>query len=547
MNPATHIGKGRFPLVALIGAAASCVWTPAHGDSDYPHVVRKRETLVSIGKELLQEPRDWPRLQRHNRISNPRHLRPGTMLRIPLALMRREAVNAQVATIQGDVRANGTPLAVGDRIEQGRELTSGENSFATITLIDGSRLVLQPRSRLKLEEMTRTRDGAATHTHMRLEKGRVESDVSTSSPQHPRYRVTTPTATIGVRGTSFRVGIDDAEAGSRAEVTQGTVAASAGQSPDKPTAVAAGYGVVAQPGGQLSKPIALLPPPNVNGLARVQEQTIIRFAVPPLADADRYRFQIGAGASMSNVLAEALSTKPESKFADLPDGDYTMRVRGIDARGLEGRDADFAFRLKARPEPPFAISPVGGAKRRGESAPLVWAENTEATRYRIQIAADASFATPVADIDGVTGTTIMPANRLAAGNYYWRARSIRADGDAGPWGDAQHFALKPLPGDPDAASVGEKNIDFAWPGEPGQTFLFQIARDAGFADLVTERHLDRPMTAIPKPETGTYYMRVRATDPDGIVGPFTRAQQIEVPPAPPPWWLWLLPLLAFAI
>ena len=34
-------------------------------------------------------------------------------------------------------------------------------------------------------------------------------------------------------------------------------------------------------------------------------------------------------------------------------------------------------------------------------------------------------------------------------------------------------------------------------------------------------------------------MRVRATDPDGFVGPWTATQTIEVPPGKP-WWLLLL-------
>jgi hypothetical protein len=39
-------------------------------------------------------------------------------------------------------------------------------------------------------------------------------------------------------------------------------------------------------------------------------------------------------------------------------------------------------------------------------------------------------------------------------------------------------------------------------------------------------------------------MRVRATDPDGFVGPFTSPQKFEVPMPPPPWWLLLLLLPA---
>lgn len=52
---------------------------------------------------------------------------------------------------------------------------------------------------------------------------------------------------------------------------------------------------------------------------------------------------------------------PTAKWADLPDGRYLLRVRGTDRTGLEGLNADRAFVLKARPEPPFIISnPIAG-------------------------------------------------------------------------------------------------------------------------------------------------------------------------------------------
>ena len=36
----------------------------------------------------------------------------------------------------------------------------------------------------------------------------------------------------------------------------------------------------------------------------------------------------------------------------------SLRVRAVDARGIEGRDAVFEFRLKARPEPPIQSAPA---------------------------------------------------------------------------------------------------------------------------------------------------------------------------------------------
>lgn len=541
--PYPSSARVRPATILLIGALAGMTAAPFAAEN-HAHVVQHGETLIGIGAALLQDPADWRKIRRLNRVANPKRLRPGTTLGIPLELMKREAVDAQVTAVQGDVFADGRLLAAGDRLRHGSELVSADGGFATLTLVDGSRLILQPRSRLKIEEMTRTRDGLATHTRLKLDGGRVESDVATTSPGRPRYRVTTPTAAIGVRGTSFRVGTDGSA--SRAEVTRGVVSAASVTSADS-AVVEAGYGIVVREDGRLPKPIALLPAPDLAGLPEVQERPVVRFAVPALADARQYRFRIGTDAKMDNTLAEVLATVPEAKFADLPDGDYVVRVRGIDANGLEGRDADRPFRLKARPEPPFAISPIDGAKRRGETVALAWAENTEAARYRIQIAADATFSRPLVDIDGVAGATLTPGTHLAAGDYFWRARSIRADGDAGPWGDPQRFTLKPPPAEPSPPTLGEQTIDFAWTGEPGQTFLFQFARDPEFHDLVAERYLDTPATTLPRPQMGSYWLRVRATDEDGMVGPFTRPQRVEIPPPPPPWWLWLLPLLALTI
>ncbi len=420
--------------------------------------MRPGETLIGISRDLLENPRDWTRLQRLNKVADPRLLRPGTVLRIPLTLLRREPVTARVTAIRGDVSAGGKPLTVGGTVERGSQLTTGPQSFATVELVDGSRLVLQPSSRLKVEEMSRYRNSTLPETRLRLDTGRIESVVTRMSAPRPQYIVVTPTATIGVRGTQFRVGADDTGATSRTEVTDGAVGVLDGQGRGKPASVPAGYGLVAEAGGRLSAPVALLPAPELAGLPKLQERTIVRLAVPSIGGASAYRFQVGTDAEMRNVLAESIGARPEAKFAELADGGYTLRVRGIDARGLEGRDADFAFTLKARPEPPFAVAPVAGTKLRGESAELKWSANAEAARYRIQLASDAKFANPVTDVDGVDGTVIMPAQKLAPGDYYWRARSLRANGEPGPWGDAQRFTLKPLPCRPGAAA-GERRPD----------------------------------------------------------------------------------------
>ena len=160
----------------------------------------------------------------------------------------------------------------------------------------------------------------------------------------------------------------------------------------------------------------------------------------------------------------------------------------------------------------------------------------------MQLARDPGFRDLVADQDAVAVTEAR-VGYLAPAEYFWRVASVRADRDQGPFGDPQRFTQKPLPAVPEPPSADERELHFTWVGEPGQTVRLQVARDGAFRDLVADLALDAPRVSLAKPEPGTYFMRVQATDPDGYVGPNTATQRFEVAPDPPPWWLLLLPLI----
>jgi hypothetical protein len=105
--------------------------------------------------------------------------------------------------------------------------------------------------------------------------------------------------------------------------------------------------------------------------------------------------------------------------------------------------------------------------------------------------------------------------------------------------------LRSLPADPAPPAIGDAAIDFAWSGEPDQVFQLEFAADAQFADPVAVVNSDKPSATLPRPKPGTYFLRLRATDADGYVGPYTATQRIVVPSPPFPWWtlLLLLPLV----
>jgi hypothetical protein len=98
----------------------------ARADDDFwPYRVEHGDTLIGIRDRLLRPGNDWRELQRVNRVANPRRLVPGSILRIPVALLAKQTLAAEVLHVHGEVDvqrpgravqrlAGGESLAVGD-------------------------------------------------------------------------------------------------------------------------------------------------------------------------------------------------------------------------------------------------------------------------------------------------------------------------------------------------------------------------------------------------------------------------------------------------
>jgi hypothetical protein len=513
---------------ALLAAALFAAHAPALAQAApaHVHVAQPGDTLIGIGQRLLEDPRRWRAVARLNRIANPDRIPVGAQLRIPVAWMRTEPRPATLLGRIGTVQAPAT-------LDEGSEIVTGADGHAVVRLVDGTVLRLRPDSRLGLTESRVVPQTPVTRAGARLGSGRVEVEAAPARRGEPGFRIDTPQGVLGVRGTQFRVASEADTQRTRGEVTEGAVAVS-GAAPTAPPAqrVEAGFGTVVDAGGRVATPVALLPPPALALLPRLQERVLVRFSVPAQPGVTAWRAQVARDPRFELLLGdlrtEHRAEGSELRFAGLPDGDYLLRVRGIDALGLEGLDAEIPFRLKARPEPPLPSAPAPADRRFGTRVEFGWAANADAGSYRLQLATDPSFAAPLREIDALRGTTTA-IEGLAPGTYHWRMRSVRPDGDLGPWGDAQAFELRPAPPQPPKPAVGDHGVRFAWQGLAGQTFDFQVARDAEFADLLLERRWAQTFIEIPRPPSGRYWVRLRAIDPDGFVGPFGGAQFFDVP------------------
>ena len=530
-------GRALAGLILTIFAIAQ-----AHADAELSGrelelTVRNGDTLIALAEQYLSKPAEWSGLQRLNRVANPKRLVPGSTLRIPVEWLRENAESAEVLSVAGSASREGSAsLTPGDRLPPGTILRTGADGFVTLRVPDGSLIAIQPKSEARLAGIGRYVNTDIFSTVLRMVSGRVEAVVDKLRGPS-RFEVQTDLAVAGVRGTHFRVA---AEAGARpraqAEVLEGRVefagASADARAPATTTmsvALAAGFGSVTDDNGKPRAAVSLLAAPEIIAADGLQERLVTRFRFPAITGASNYRAQVARDKDFRQGIAEGIFPTAEIKFADLPDGDYFLRARAADALGLEGRDAILAFKLKARPEPPLASAPAQNGKLRATIAEFAWAANPEAGSYRIQLAEDEAFARIVQD-EPVSAETFT-SKVLPFGDYYWRIRSIKGTGaaaDPGPWGDARKFTLRPPPKTPEPPEEKADGLAFSWSAEPGQTFVFQIARDPLFTNMFEARNLTEPQATIARPPQGSYYLRVRATDADGFVGPFTAPQRFTV-------------------
>ncbi len=577
--PAAALSSPLWLCVLLAGAAAAgktaAPLLPAKAADDWLVEVQAGDTLTGIARAWMAPPHGWRALQRFNRVNEPRRLQPGTRLRVPQAWLLAQPAAAELQQLVGDVSVlagggtSAAPATAGMALHAGDTVQVAAGASALLRLGDGSLLLLTPGSRLTLQQLLLQRGGGAGISTLQLHEGTAESRVRREAPR-PRYEIRTPVLTLGVRGTEFRARFDPASQRAWGEVASGRVAAlgsaasaasavPSGASGARETLVDAGFGVVATQAA-VSAPAALPAAPDLSPLparlerlplrlpwaaaAPAQGQTQTQQQTQGQAQPGNWRAQIFEAGAAGRLLLDGRFGEPLAEFADLPDGDYLLRVRAIDATGLEGRDAQAAFTLKARPEPPFLREPAAAAVLTGSSARFTWTQSRAAARYRLQIAADAGFAPVLQQRDDIAATDAeLP---LPPGAWFWRVASVRDNGDAGPWSDAQPFTLQPVPPTPPPPVHGTPSVEagrltLRWSaGPPAAGYEVQVARDAAFTDIVASQRTTAPEVVLDAPPGGHYHVRTRRIAAGGAPGLWGTPGEFDVPG----WrWWWFTPVL----
>lgn len=523
----------------------SC-WCALGVAADWQYVVKSGDTLIGIAEQYLQRQSHWRQLQTLNQVENPKRLQPGERIRIPLHLLRVEAASATVIHVRGKAmrHLDGAmrEVAVGDTLHAGEALITEADSNVSLRFVDGSRLLVAERSRLVFSRLNQYRGTGMAETVIRLDEGDVENRVERQSTPGGRYRIESQALNLGVRGTRFRAEVAQ-DGTARSGVFDGSVAASGGQA-GRAVVLNAGFGTVARPGRSPTAPLKLAPAPDLKGLPGKIEYLPVRLSWPRSPEAVKWRAQIFPVDDENALLLDAVLDEPSTSWADLPDGHYRLRVRGVMNNGLEGLESLHDFELAARPEAPLVLAPQAGQRVRGDSANLRWARPQGVVGYRLQLAENAEFEPLLIDQDDLD--TAEKRVDLPPGQYFWRLASIDASGHQGPVGPTLSFEQMLLPEGPAMADAEMQDDAFMlqWhASEPGLSWCVQLARDAEFADLIADELVTEPRYRLDAQGASVVHVRVQAIDADGVAGPFGVPQQIDMPADFPQWLLLILPAL----
>ncbi len=523
----------RIVLIVLLIPQLCLPSFAAEDKPEWLYRVRPGDTLIHFGNHHLINPDDWHILQKLNHIKNPYRMPIGSKMRVPLHLLKQIPAQAEVIFASGGAfiinsDKSRQAIAVGQKLNVGAELQTIAKSKLNIRFADGSIVTMQPNSTLKLDTLSMYSGGGMVDTKLRLQQGGVEIEANPTHTPGNSMQIFTPTAVAAVRGTSFRVSAESQTV--RQETLSGQVAlAAAGQE----VAIDKGFGSLSVDGNAPLPPLQLLAAPDVSKL-NIQFETLpVEFALPAQKDAIAWVGSVFQDAQLNSLAAENVSQSGQLSFVDLPDGQYTLKVRAKDSLGLEGFDAVHTFTLNAKPYAPAIIYPATAETIREPMPTLRWGNISQASSYQLELANDAEFKQLVM-AQQVVNTQFTLENALQPGQYFWRLASLNQS-EKGPYSAINHFVYKPKPPAPDISQLVARVIEnrvFIHTLNPPSGFFYEAILDN---EQNNQKNVWQAVGLIGRfdfllREYGKQTLRLRLVDGEGVAGPEAVAEFDGLPP-----------------
>ena len=423
-------------------AARSAALLPANSaEPSLTYIVQPQDRLIVLSRTVFNGSEAWARIAQFNGLKNPDLIYPGQKLEVPLRYLASKPSGGTVISISGDVSSGGQPLLPGSQIRAGQQFKTGPDGSARIQLGDGSRIKLLPNS--LAEVVTNSdyamRDSSASGSTnwfsgvMRLTSGALEAFAAKRANRASNLQIETPTSTLGVRGTEFRVAFNDsANLSVRTEVLEGLVRAD-GTAKGVGSNLPMGTGAVVRALDKDIEVFNLTQAPDASAIPAEVFLPQASLSLPKLPGVANYRVLIAKNDQFDSVVRDLkVPANAAADLSGLAAGNWYALIRGVDSIGLEGFNTIKLISVKdAPPADPFRPDSNRLISLRAENGQtnVSWTAlpgDPVVKSYTALLGQDKAQLQAVVGNSGASPNLNLGA--LQPGTYYLRLRTVMASG-----------------------------------------------------------------------------------------------------------------------
>ncbi|WP_223670220.1 FecR domain-containing protein [Kangiella shandongensis] len=483
---------------------------------DWLYTVRKGDTIWGLSHKYLKEPMRFKDIQQYNGVEYDRQIPPGVTLKFPMEYLKFAPAEVEVKTINGTAhyirRGVKKPLALNVKLVLDDILLTAPDSSVALLFADGSELLLGENSELIFDVQTKWGETGMVDSRMRLMKGSAEGRVKTLIGPGAHFEVQTPSAVATVRGTAFRVRLDGADSNVVFnEVDEGTVGV---QLHEDQKLVKQGFGLKTSASSPALEPRALLPAPTFVNAQSNYPGLPVTLTWQPIDGAKHYLVELFKDAAMTRLLDKSTVRQHQFTLSSVELGEYSVRVRAVDAEGLQGLNNSIRFTVTPVPMSPVTKTPPQQLLA-GKAILMTWQPAEKALHYRWRLLE--SDAETVIKEKETSETSVRLVEGLAAGEYFWQ---VAAGNDNGFGRYSKPTRIRSVLPSPPVIEPVEKELEsdqsllLQWSEVPlAKQYHWQVSSSANFDSVVAEGHSLTTRAVLNSLPQRELYIRVAAVGP----------------------------------
>jgi hypothetical protein len=320
---------------------------------DYVVVLTEKDTTpLQVYQKYLDSADFWRSLAEHNMLGKD------IQIRVPKSMLKGDQIPAKITKFSGRVEIarnfdwKWVKVVPNMLVQQGDWIRTRSRSSVEILQDDGTIIRLRPNSKamIDLSGSTKSARGDIRVTKVKLESGSLVAKVKKLLQRDSRFEIQTPTATSFIRGTEFRVKVEDGSA-TRLEVLEGAV--DFGSAAEN-VSVKGNFGSLATDAGTLPVEPQALPAAPAELFTPEDRQVLddslatYQFSWATVANATKYHLEISSDPEFKQLVEEAWLDGANAdmmslRIDTLEPGTYFWRVSSLDSEGYESAWSDARY------------------------------------------------------------------------------------------------------------------------------------------------------------------------------------------------------------